>query len=143
MKVFSLFLVLGLGACSSPSPLSEPKATQDTPEFRHTKVPDVLEPIDKPSDEPLGLPAEGYDKVMTLLASLGYQGVGLEHEDKETLEFMEKLFSLPQTHRRAIERVYTGLKLAYDAEQKSFTLGEKVSLDKTLKFIQKNIPKKP
>jgi len=143
MKVFALLLVLGLAACSSPSHLNESKATQDTPEFRHTKVPDVLEPIDKPSDDPVGLPAEGYEKVMNLLASLDYQGVGLEHEDKETLDFMEKLFSFPKTHGRDIERVYTGLKLAYDTEQKSFTLGEKVSLEKTLKFIQKNIPKKP
>lgn len=141
MKLFSLFIFVGVSACSGPS-VTDLESLKESSAPLSKKVPEVLEPIDEKSPEAVVTPSPGYDRVMSLLAGLGYQGIGLEHEEKETLEFLEQVFLSSQSQDREIERVYTGLKLSYDAEQKSLTLGEDRSLTKTLQFIQKTIPKR-
>ena len=101
-------------------------------------------PVLEPADE-IGVVSESprpsnFDETMQLLSRLGYQGVGLEHEDEATLKFVISVFSNPKSQNRNIRFVYTGLQLSYDREQSSLTLGENSSLAQTLKFIEKNIP---
>ena len=139
---FILVLVVGCAGSSVIESESSQENLQESTNHQSKKIPDILEPVDEKSNETFSAPAPGYEKVMNLLAGLGYQGIGLEHEDKETLEFLEQVFTSSQTHERDMERVYTGLKLSYDAEQKSLTLGEGSGIEQTLQFIQKNIPKR-
>ena len=139
---FILVLVIGCAGSSVTDPESARESLQESTDRQSKKIPDILEPVDEKSNETFAAPAPGYEKVMNLLAGLGYQGIGLEHENKDTLEFLEQVFTSSKTHERELERVYTGLKLSYDAEQKSLTLGEGSSVEQTLQFIQKNIPKR-
>lgn len=100
----------------------------------------ILEPVDQAPVDAVALPSPRLEAVTQLLASLGYEGVGLEHEDEGTLSFLETVFSSPKVRNRKIQFVYTGLQLSYDKEQKSLTLGEEENVTKALKFIEKNIP---
>ncbi|NBX93684.1 MAG: hypothetical protein EBQ85_10690 [Proteobacteria bacterium] len=100
----------------------------------------VLEPADEISVVSESPRPSNFDETMQLLSQLGYQGVGLEHEDEATLKFIISVFSNPKSQNRNIRFVYTGLQLSYDREQFSLTLGENSSLAQTLKFIEKNIP---
>lgn len=129
-----LFFIGILSACVGPSELGV-----NAPPLS-SKVPDVLEPIDQTSSEMFSPPSAGYEQLMSFLASLGYQGVGFEHEDSQTLQYVERVFREPQTHGRRIDRIYTGLKLSYDAEQKSLTLGEGMSVEATVLFIKTKVP---
>lgn len=116
-------------ACSSsptvPNPVSES---------------DILEPADAPSSEIVALPSPQLEKVLQLLTSLGYQGIGLEYEDEATLKFLEAVFSSPKVRNRKIALVYTGMQYSYDKEQQSLTLGEDEKVAKALRFIEKNVP---
>lgn len=107
---------------------------------KDSAVSEVLEPADQAPPESNTLPSPRLEKVLQLLAGLGYQGVGLEHEDEASLIFMETVFSSPKVRNRKIQLVYTGLKLSYDKEQQSLTLGEDNDPIKALRFIEKNVP---
>lgn len=119
-KALMILLLFFLGGCSSVSPILEPVESE---------VPVVETPR-----------APSFDKVMQLLQGLGYEGVGLELEDEKTLEFVLSVFSNEKAQKRKIRFVYTGLQLSFDKEQSSLTLGENTNLQKTLRFIEKNIP---
>jgi hypothetical protein len=112
-----LFLLLG---CSSVSPILEP-VESEAPQVETPRAP-------------------SFDKVMQLLQGLGYEGVGLELEDENTLQFVFSVFSNEKAQKRKIRFVYTGLQLSFDKEQSSLTLGENTNLKQTLRFIEKNIP---
>ncbi|NBT59804.1 hypothetical protein EBT16_13575 [bacterium] len=129
LDIALIFILSFLWACSSGPTAS-----------KSTAVSDVLEPADEPSTEAKSVPSPSFEKALQLLAGLGYQGVGLEHEDEATLQFVQAVFSSPKVQNRKIDLVYTGLKLSYDKEQRSLTLGEDSDLSKTLRFIEKNIP---
>ncbi|MFM8269669.1 MAG: hypothetical protein ACKN9V_05710 [Pseudomonadota bacterium] len=124
----SLFLIFQVGCSSGPS--TKPEIT----------APDILEPVEQIPSESVSLPSPRLERVIQLLASLGYQGIGFEHEDEGTLEFVESVFSSPKTRNRKIQFVYTGLKLSYDKEQQSLTLGEEGGVPKAVRFIEKNVP---
>ena len=122
------FLVLHVSCSSNPS---IQKSSSES---------DVLEPADTPSSETVSLPSPHLEKVLQLLASLGYQGIGLEYEDEATLNFLEAVFSSPKVRNRKILLVYTGMQYSYDKEQQSLTLGEDEKVVKALRFIEKNVP---
>jgi len=123
------FLLVFQVACSSSSSVLKPAGESD-----------ILEPADTSSKETLSLPSPQLEKVLQLLASLGYQGIGLEYEDEATLNFLEAVFSSPKVRNRKISLVYTGMQYSYDKEQQSLTLGEEEKVPKALKFIEKNVP---
>ena len=126
--VFFLFLFLQV-ACSSNPALQKSGGESD-----------VLEPADAPSSETVSLPSPHLEKVLQLLASLGYQGIGLEYEDEATLNFLEAVFSSAKVRNRKILLIYTGMQYSYDKEQQSLTLGEDEKVAKALRFIEKNVP---
>jgi hypothetical protein len=117
LMMMLLFLLLG---CSSVSPILEP-VESEAPQIETPRAP-------------------SFDKVMQLLQGLGYEGVGLELEDENTLQFVFSVFSNEKAQKRKIRFVYTGLQLSFDKEQSSLTLGENTNLKQTLRFIEKNIP---
>lgn len=117
LMMMLLFLLLG---CSSVSPILEP-VESEAPQVETPRAP-------------------SFDKVMQLLQGLGYEGVGLELEDENTLQFVFSVFSNEKAQKRKIRFVYTGLQLSFDKEQSSLTLGENTNLKQTLRFIEKNIP---
>jgi hypothetical protein len=124
--VFFLFLQV---ACSSNPALQKSGGESD-----------ILEPADAPSSETVSLPSPHLEKVLQLLASLGYQGIGLEYEDEATLNFLEAVFSSAKVRNRKILLIYTGMQYSYDKEQQSLTLGEDEKVAKALRFIEKNVP---
>lgn len=134
-KLIALFgagLLIFQTACSTSSSLKSVSSGSD-----------ILEPIDeRPTPETTSLPSPQLERVTQLLAGLGYQGIGLDHEDEGTLSFVEAVFSSPKTRNRKIRLIYTGLQLSYDKEQESLTLGEEVPLEKTIRFIEKNVPRR-
>lgn len=76
------------------------------------------------------------------LQSLGYEALGLQFENDETLLFLGSIFDSPITHDRQIRIIYTGLELSYDSKHKSLTIGGAKNLASILNFIEKNIPKR-
>jgi len=106
------------------------------------EVSSVLEPADATPPVSPAPSSPLYQTVMALLSELGYEGMGLEHEDDTTLQFMITLFNSPKAQNKRIKYVYSGLQLSYDPEQASLTLGEDNNLTKALNFIDKKIPKR-
>jgi len=76
------------------------------------------------------------------LQGLGYEALGLQFENDETLLFLGSIFDSPITHDRQIRIIYTGLELSYDSKHKSLTIGGAKNLASILNFIEKNIPKR-
>lgn len=102
----------------------------------------VLEPADA-APPAISTPSSPlYDQLMGMLLELGYEGIGLEHEDETTFNFMIAVFSSPKVKNKKIKYVYSGLQLSYDPEQESLTFGEDNNLTKALRFIDKKIPKR-
>ena len=135
-SLFLLLWILGFAGCaSSPNSVSsvlepapvEPEATQSAA--------DAL-------PAPPAAPRPG-DQLVEQLRKLGYQGLGLEFEDPKTIELLEKVFAAPDAQGRDIKLVYTGMRLQYDAAQKSITIGGTKDLKAILTFIKKKVPKGP
>lgn len=91
-----------------------------------------------PPEERLVSP--NFQKLVSLLKGLGYDGVGLQYESVETQNLLYALFSDPKTHDREIQLVYTGAALAYDPRYKSLTIGGSRELAVLINFIQKSVP---
>lgn len=125
LKVYLLIAMGLLWGCASPE---TPKENKEFSVLEEEQVAEVA-PQRSPS----------YEKLMALATSLGYQAIGLEHEDDATLDFIFKVLSNPRAQNRKIALIYTGLQLSYDKSQFSLTFGEDFNLEKTLKFIEKNI----
>ena len=92
-----------------------------------------------PPEERLVSP--NFQKLVSLLKELGYDGVGLQYESVETQNMLYALFSDPKTHDREIQLIYTGAALAYDPRYKSLTIGGSRELPTLLNFIQKIPPR--
>ena len=129
--LLGMLLILGTGCSSSPVVTPESPATSS-----------VLEPADSvpPAIETPRSPL--YEQLMGMLLDLGYEGIGLEHEDETTFNFMIAVFSSPKAKNKKIKYVYSGLQISYDPEQESLTFGEDNDLIKALRFIDKKIPKR-
>lgn len=100
---------------------------------------DILEEVDDkaPVSETTLDPA--YTQLMQLLASLGYQGLGLEFEPRERLNFLIQVFSHPKAANRNLRLVYTGVYMSYDLKHQSLTVGQSTDLQKVIAYIEKNI----
>jgi len=129
--ILGALLILGTG-CSS-SPVVKPDIP--TPSS-------VLEPADSTPPAVSTPSSPLYEQLMGMLLDLGYEGIGLEHEDEATFNFMIAVFSSPKAKNKKIKYVYSGLQLSYDPEQESLTFGEDNNLTKALRFIDKKIPKR-
>lgn len=81
-----------------------------------------------------------YEKLMALLTSLGYEGVGLQFESDEVLALLVDVFSQPKAKNRQLKMVYTGYDMSYDAAAKSLTIGKLKSSAEIISFLQKNVP---
>lgn len=103
----------------------------------------VLEPVDEKTETSEPAKAPSFEKLNAQLTQLGYQGVGLDYESEETLSFLLQVFQDPKVAGRNIRLVYTGLKMAYDAEQSSLTVGGVTQVSMAVDFISKKVPKKP
>ncbi len=125
-----LVCFLFLGSCASPH------KSKDS-EFS------VLEPLEKNEQRevnPEPTNKEEYDKLVTILNSLGYKGIGLEYENKEILNFLFDLFSDEITHNRRIKLIYTGLRMEYDPIHESLTIGGLRQKNEVLDYIKKKVP---
>ncbi len=139
--VASIVLIV---SCASTPPETPPPSE---PKFNAFSRSEVLEEV---KEDPNALNAveatqdPTYTKLMQLLTSLGYEGVGLQFEPKERLEFLIQLFSHPKAANRDLRLVYTGLQMFYDFKRQSLTVGGLTDINKVVAFIEKNIKlKKP
>jgi hypothetical protein len=105
----------------------------------------VLEPVVESVAD--AYPAESApkpaDPLLEQLKALGYQGLGLEFEDPATLELLQKVFSYPETHGLDLKLVYTGLRMQYDATQKSITIGGMKDPALIVAYIKRHVPRAP
>lgn len=105
---------------------------------------DILEPIDETAqldtqqDASSGKPA--YDAFVSLLESIGYRAVGMQFESEESLNFLSSVFSRDEVRGRAIDLIYTGLRMSYDEQHRSLTIGGTNNLEEVLTFIKANVP---
>ncbi len=130
MKRLVFFLPLFfLFGCTSSSP------TIDAPS-------PVLEAVEaEPEETPIETPVSAFlAKLEDRLATLGYEGVGLELETDATLELLFKVFSNPVVAGRKIQSVYTGAANDYDASNGSLTLGGTRNPKDMIAFIKKKVP---
>ncbi len=104
----------------------------------------VLEPVEsveKKAETPAApAPSPTLEKLLLLLKSHGYDGIGLEYESEATLELLQRVFSDPKATKRRIKLIYTGLAMSYDALHYSLTIGGSTDVNAILAFIQKNVP---
>ncbi len=77
------------------------------------------------------------------LKVLGYDGVGLEFESENTLEFLGRIFQSPRAANRKIKLMYTGMALSFDPKHNSLTIGGTTDVEAVLKYIEKQVPPKP
>lgn len=85
-----------------------------------------------------------YKRLAELLATLNYEGIGLQYEEEEVFLVLHSIFSDPRSKKRQIKYVYTGLHMSYDPHGKSFTVGDfgnsPEKIEKVIQYIEKNIP---
>jgi hypothetical protein len=79
-------------------------------------------------------------RLRDLITSMGYEGIGLEFESAEMIEFLSKVFSDKRMAGRDFSLVYTGVGLAYDANAKSLTIGGTRDIQSVVSFVVKKIP---
>lgn len=127
LTALSLFFWGGCASSpDSPSSVLEPVTeTESAPPAEETLVP-------KPSE-----------RLLEQLRALGYQGLGLEYEDPSTIALLEKVFAAPEAQGLDLRLVYTGMRMQYDATQKSVTIGGTNSVAAILAFLKKSVPKRP
>lgn len=128
-------LVFLLTHCSSA-----PEPVQEQP-----KIPGVLGEVD---NKPGGIPSSGTSEnplvanISEKLRSLGYEALGLQFENDETLLLLGNVFDSSISRDRQIKIIYTGLSMSYDSKHQSLTIGGTKNLTSILNFIDKNIPKR-
>lgn len=79
-------------------------------------------------------------KLKEVLSPLGYEGIGFQYENDETLEYLCQVFKDPRTAHRQIKVIYTGLAFSYDARYQSLTIGSEHNFEKTIQAIVKDVP---
>ncbi|GEM_PF-2390344 len=142
MKLFQskkyMLVVLGLiwaSGCSSP----------EIPTQKQPQIPGVLEEVNEGAksgnltdtpENPL------VTNVSEKLKNLGYEALGLQFENDDTLLLLGNVFDSALTYDRKIKIIYTGLEMSYDSKHQSLTIGGTKNLGTILNFIDKNIPKK-
>lgn len=104
---------------------------------------DVLEPLEASvsTETPIETPVSpAAEKLQKRLATLGYEGVGMELETVEVLEFLLAVFNDPTAANRKIQTVYTGAANSYDASSQSLTVWADKDPKSILAFIKKKVP---
>ncbi len=106
----------------------------------------ILEPVTEneasaPSTEAVA--PHPSERLREQLSALGYQGLGMELEDPATLALLEKVFSAPEAQGLDLKLVYTGIRMQFDASQKSLTNGGTKDVAVILAFLRKSVPKRP
>lgn len=128
------FLVLQ-GCASSPEPEAPSDVLEPVEEVSTPEQPSAPTQ-DNPSEFVDGPPE--YRALTELLHSLGYQGVGLQYESPEVLQFLQEVFRDPRAAGLSLKRVYTGLEMAYDTEHQSLTVGGTRDKEAVIAFLLKH-----
>jgi hypothetical protein len=108
----------------------------------------VLEPVEEPTAaaevaaEPVVAAPTPASPLLEQLRQLGYQGLGMEFEDPKVLALLTKVFASPEAQNLDLKLVYTGMRMQYDASQKSITIGGTRDIKVILAFLKKNVPKR-
>jgi hypothetical protein len=121
---------------SEPSPSPSPSAAP-ADEAYSGATPESL-PLPAPTAAVTVTPA--FAKLIKLLKSKGYEGVGLEFETDATLEILTQVFSDPRTKGRKLKTIYTGAVNAYDSRAASVTIAKTTNAKEILAFITKQVP---
>jgi hypothetical protein len=125
-------LVLMLAACSSTPSGGGSGVLEAVENEKKTEGAEAVAPPTNPTLE----------KLLALLKTRGYDGIGLEYEAEATLDLLHRVFTDPKTSNRKIKLVYTGLAMSYDALHQSLTVGGTNDINQILGFIQKHVPAK-
>ena len=146
MKNVIIFMVLALlCACSGEQVKTPPDEPVSSHTSTQTQTPNpILEPADADdATAPLESPVPAaFEALRAKLSSLGYEGVGLEHETVETIEKLVFVFSDAAAANRRIKVVYTGAANDYDAKIESVTLNGALESQALIAFLKKKVPLK-
>lgn len=127
---FASFFFLSLQlSCRSQSALDSDVLTEVSPDAAEV------------SEQEEKVLSSSFQALLSVLEPLGIEAVGLEFEKESELEMLSELFQLPELQNKAIRRLYTGKKSAYDSLAQALTIGYGLEREEILRFIRTLPPK--
>lgn len=136
-KLIITIIWVGISACAEKTPVVDPPASVLEP------VEDTVE-VPTPPPDTSAAPAT-LEALKVQFGKLGYDGIGLEHEDESLLQMLLVVFKDPAAANRKIRSVYTGGAMEYDGQSETLTIGGTKDAKSILAFLKKKVPlrKKP